>query len=47
MGECELKLGGIRERKRERRERRGGWRGGWEDRGGYQEVLFFFHLCGI
>ena len=26
------------------RERRGGWRGAWEDRGGYQEVLFFIFL---
>ena len=25
----------------ERERERGGWRGAWEDRGGYQEVLFF------
>ena len=31
------------ERERER-ERRGGWRGAWEDRGGYQEVLFFIFI---
>jgi len=33
----------YRERERER-ERRGGWRGAWEDRGGYQEVLFFIFI---